>query len=1278
MRILSFHILFISILLSGLLPSHAVWAQTTVQTAAQTKLSHSLDGDTARIILLDNFNRYSARFVGNKLILQFDRPVSPTVKSSFFNDLKEYVVSIEPRPEENILQFTLSNPYFTIRKFKGNGFVGIDLVKQENPATSEPEAEEPTEEPATKTTKKTTEKPTPTPTPAAEAKTPSTEKPAEAAPAAPVSILPKNLRPKLKPQPVKPTAPLAAPAKNDAITSLVNNIVNNAGKKKPEEKTKEEVKKVPAPKRTSDTAKAKPEEKAKVAKEEKPKEVKETPTAKSAEKKAPAPAETKKTEAAPPAKNVAPTPGIGRLNMLESTVNPIVPNGARISFSWDERVGMAAFERAGHIWIIFDKPRIVPLDKLDFGPLIASVEQVKNRNYTILDLKHKTPENPPRVLVKKEDMTWSVSIEDAKIVPVANSIPVSAFIRNSIPRVFMNVIKTSEPLEMTDPYLGDDIVVIPLGVPNVGISPQRNYIDFKLPETFQGILIQPVSDGMTYKVVRNGVMVTSTAGLNIYANKQQKMITHADVSNLMQKPTQLKTILPFDPNAATALPKNFVEDLERLAPKSGGKEKEEASEEALDKPSKEAAALMEKEDDESRTPLHYFDPAFVENKRALIEEIVAAGADEKSEKRMKLAQFYFSREMYREAKAVLQQAAQEDLTLPNTRYYRTLLATLNMLNGSHIQAERLFRGLVNQMTKREGLEEVRLLRWANFNMIQPRPKTDEKFPFRYYVNLAGFLQDYPNNLRHEIGLIALEEHIKNGELRLANLIIEQLKINPARPDLKHAERFYQALIDAAEGGRDNAKALLASLTDQADDRFNRMRAHYELTKMQLVDGDITTNEAIEALNTLRHTWRGDQFEIDLLGLMGQLYINQGDYKNGLRTWKVLVSEFPRTQQALYTAGKMKKIFTQLFSKGGDVYDLTPVEALAVFFEFRELTPVGTPGDKIVRHLVDFFIEADLLENAAAVLTHQVRFRSRGEEHIDLALKLAGLHLQNNRPKLALEVLDFMKTDGISKEKALQRKYLKVRAFTATEDYEQALKLLGSENSLEARLLRADIFWKKEEWLELVNMLEPRIVEYTKSPFPLNGVKQKDVVLLAMAYSYLNEKKLLKGLRDSFDTKFLKNSRHRKVFDFITKGTDMVDYRRFTETVELESIGLFMTRHFFWPSKDWTSTINVLEHEVNKIEPGTPESPLLLEDKQLVTMLTTAYLMRGAKDDARDGRQLQLKFRDVVIDKEVGVIFQRLRKGRDYFNDADFEKPVGLRELETFLSSKSEAFKEEEE
>lgn len=134
MRILSFHILFISILLSGLLPSHAVWAQTTVQTAAQTKLSHSLDGDTARIILLDNFNRYSARFVGNKLILQFDRPVSPTVKSSFFNDLKEYVVSIEPRPEENILQFTLSNPYFTIRKFKGNGFVGIDLVKQDGSA----------------------------------------------------------------------------------------------------------------------------------------------------------------------------------------------------------------------------------------------------------------------------------------------------------------------------------------------------------------------------------------------------------------------------------------------------------------------------------------------------------------------------------------------------------------------------------------------------------------------------------------------------------------------------------------------------------------------------------------------------------------------------------------------------------------------------------------------------------------------------------------------------------------------------------------------------------------------------------------------------------------------------------------------------------------------------------------------------------------------------------------------------------------------------------------
>src|SRR5207253_8997661 len=60
------------------------------------------------------------------------------------------------------------------------------------------------------------------------------------------------------------------------------------------------------------------------------------------------------------------------------------------------------------------------------------------------------------------------------------------------------------------------------------------------------------------------------------------------------------------------------------------------------------------------------------------------------------------------------------------------------------------------------------------------------------------------------------------------------------------------------------------------------------------------------------------------------------------------------------------LFTQiLLSAKGD--ELPPIEALGMFYEFRELTPIGRRGDEMIRRLSDRLVAVDLLDQAAELL-----------------------------------------------------------------------------------------------------------------------------------------------------------------------------------------------------------------------------------------------------------------------------------------------------------------------
>src|SRR6185295_9017419 len=110
------------------------------------------------------------------------------------------------------------------------------------------------------------------------------------------------------------------------------------------------------------------------------------------------------------------------------------------------------------------------------------------------------------------------------------------------------------------------------------------------------------------------------------------------------------------------------------------------------------------------------------------------------------------------------------------------------------------------------------------------------------------------------------------------------------------------------------------------------------------------------------------------------------------------SELTRTIQ-----DEAAKTFDGLFLAGkGDA--LPAIDALSLFYDYRELTPIGRRGDEMIRKLADRLVSVDLLEQAAELLQHQVDHRLQGAARAQVATRLAMIYLMNRKPDRALAAL----------------------------------------------------------------------------------------------------------------------------------------------------------------------------------------------------------------------------------------------------------------------------------
>ncbi len=495
--------------------------------------------------------------------------------------------------------------------------------------------------------------------------------------------------------------------------------------------------------------------------------------------------------------------------------------------------------------------------------------------------------------------------------------------------------------------------------------------------------------------------------------------------------------------------------------------------------------------------------AFAEERRVFEAGLAMIPPAGRSAAHMEAAQFFFANGFAAEALGFLRLAADDEPTLVDSGPYRALRGACQLLMGRWDMAE---ADLDSPLVKDD--PESRIWQAAAHAGAGDAPADWSK---AVALGLPIF-GNYPKPLAWPLAVIAAKAAIAAGDDDAAQKSLDILD----RSILSPRDEF---LLDYLHGAYDEMTGQFDRALDDydhaanGDNREYRARASLASIELQLKMGRMTPMEAADRLDRLRFAWREEDFEFGLLKRLGELEVQAGDYPDALRALRSLLNNYPDNKGAPAVSKMMVDTFSKLYLDGAaDV--MPPVSAIGLYDEFRDLTPTGARGDEMIRKLADRLASVDLLDRAAELLKHQVAYRLQGLDKARVGAQLALLDLLNQQPQPGLDALQGSEADGLPAELQRQRKHLKARALADLDRVPEAIQLLVGDDSSEAAQLRAEIYWRKQDWANAASAFEAMVPRPDRGA-TLDEVSARLVLNWATALALGNDERGLAALRRSF-------------------------------------------------------------------------------------------------------------------------------------------------------------------
>ncbi|HWQ86592.1 hypothetical protein [Brevundimonas sp.] len=357
---------------------------------------------------------------------------------------------------------------------------------------------------------------------------------------------------------------------------------------------------------------------------------------------------------------------------------------------------------------------------------------------------------------------------------------------------------------------------------------------------------------------------------------------------------------------------------------------------------------------------------------------------------------------------------------------------------------------------------------------------------------------FPAAWRARFGAAHALAALETGDLPAARALLAYSFSQEAPAADQLTARLVQARVFELDGQSDRALAVYNAISRAPLDVVS-VPARLGVVRLSLAKGRMKPDAAAIELEGLRWRWRGDATELAVIRQLGQLYLSQGLYREALTALKGAGPGLNRLEGAADIQADLGAAFRMLFLEGG-ADGLQPVQALGLFYDFRELTPIGADGDEMVRRLARRLVDVDLLDQAAELLKYQVDNRLEGVAKAQVATDLAAVYLMDRQPEPALQAIWSSRTTILPTALNAERRALEARALAGLGRFDHALEVLGSDASPEAGDVRAEIFWKQQKWLQAAALYDARLGQRYADPAPLAAEEEARLIRAGIGYS----------------------------------------------------------------------------------------------------------------------------------------------------------------------------------
>jgi hypothetical protein len=513
--------------------------------------------------------------------------------------------------------------------------------------------------------------------------------------------------------------------------------------------------------------------------------------------------------------------------------------------------------------------------------------------------------------------------------------------------------------------------------------------------------------------------------------------------------------------------------------------------------------------------------AVLDRYRQFLHAVAAAPRSGISQARVDLARFLLAVGMNEEAAGIIDFAASEDATLLRQ-------TNIVLLRGIAAARAKRFAEARKYLSAAPLLDDAEAILWRAALDAHDR---------RWQPALIGFrrsnlvLDLYPDEVQGPLRLLAARAGLEMKDHTYAENELAALDHVAASAFSPHEVALLRARRDEAAGKAELAAETYRKLAAEAE-RPVAAEATVHLVSLGLRTGSMSRDEAIPRLETLSFVWRGDEIEITTLDLLGRLYAEEGRWREAFTMAARANHRFPDHEISRSLHEETGRLFDELFLSGkGD--SLSRVDALALYFDFKQFTPIGRRGDEIVRRLADRLVELDLLEQASELLQHQVEHRLTGAARATVAARLATVRLLDRKPALALATLQATRMPELPAPIRRARMLLEARALSDLQRTELAIEVLRDESGPEIERLRADVYWTGRRWREAGEVHEQLVGTRWQDKEPLSDKDRVDVLRAAVAYTLGEEKLALDRLRMKFAAK-MADSADAHTFTFLTR------------------------------------------------------------------------------------------------------------------------------------------------